>query len=151
MPRLSVEWLEDRTVPSRPAPSVTNPTPVGLTPAEVQHAYGFDQIPGLIGNYNTAGAGQTIAIVMDGHDPNIASDLHVFSQTFGLPDATFVQLNQKGSATGPWTGVNASWAGEISLDVEWAHAIAPAAKIVLVESNSANLSDLATAINTARN
>jgi subtilase family serine protease len=146
MIRLTVERLEDRSVPS-----VTNPTPVGLTPAQVQHAYGFDQIPGLIGNYNTAGAGQTIAIVMAGHDPNIASDLHVFSATFGLPDATFVQLNQKGSTNGPWTGVNADWAGEISLDVEWAHAIAPAAKIVLVEANSANLSDLAAAINTARN
>ena len=146
MYRLNVELLEDRSVPS-----VTNPTPVGLTPAQVQHAYGFDQIPALAGNYNTAGAGQTIAVVMAGHDPNITSDLHVFSATFGLPDATFVQLNQKGSTTGPWTGVNADWAGEISLDVEWSHAIAPSAKIVLVEANSANLSDLAAAINTARN
>jgi subtilase family serine protease len=150
MLRLSVEWLERRIVPARPTPGVTNPTPVGLTPVEVRHAYGFDQIPGLAENYNVAGAGQTIAIVMAGHDPNIASDLHVFSQTFGLPDATLVQLNQTGSASGPWTGVNASWAGEIALDVEWAHAIAPAAKIVLVEANSARLTDLATAIDTAR-
>jgi subtilase family serine protease len=150
MPRLNVECLEDRLTPASPKSGVTNPTPVGLTPAEVRHAYGFDQIPALAGNYNSAGAGQTIAIVMAGHNPNIASDLHVFSQTFGLPDATFVQLNQKGSTKGPWTGVNASWAGEIALDVEWAHAIAPAAKIVLVEANSANLNDLAAAIDTAR-
>ena len=146
MIRLTVELLEDRSVPA----AITNPYPVGLTPAEVQHAYGFDQIPGLVGNYNSAGAGQTIAVVMAGHDPNIASDLHVFSQTFGLPDAPFVQLNQKGAAAGPWPKVNASWAAEIALDVEWAHAIAPAAKIVLVEANSANLSDLAAAIDTAR-
>src|SRR6266545_3877269 len=105
MIRLTVELLEDRSVPA----AITNPYPVGLTPAEVQHAYGFDQIPGLVGNYNSAGAGQTIAIVMAGHDPNIASDLHVFSATFGLPDAPFVQLNQKGAVNGPWTKVNASW------------------------------------------
>jgi subtilase family serine protease len=145
MPRLRVECLEDRSTPS-----VTNPTPVGLTPAEVQHAYGFDQIPALAGDYNSAGSGQAIAVVMAGHHPYISSDLHVFSQTFGLPDATLVQLNQKGSANGPWPKVNASWAGEIAMDVEWAHAIAPAAKIVLVEANSANLSDLVAAIDVAR-
>jgi subtilase family serine protease len=166
MPRLNVESLEDRLTPGRPGggvsppppPVITNPTPVGLTPAEVRHAYGFDAIPALAGNYNSAGAGQAIAVVMAGHDPNIAPDLNVFSSQFGLPgvvtsgpNANFVQLNQKGSTTGPWTGVNASWAGEIALDVEWAHAIAPAAKIVLVEANSANVGDLVTAINTARN
>jgi subtilase family serine protease len=146
MRRLNLECLEDRTTPT-----VTNPNPVGLDPAQVQHAYGFDQIPALAGNYDSAGAGQTIAVVMAGHDPNISSDLHVFSQTFGLPDASLIQLNETGSTTGPWTSVNTSWAAEISLDVEWAHAIAPSARIVLVESNSANLSDLVAAINTARN
>ena len=38
---------------------------------------------------------------------------------------------------------------EISLDVEWAHVVAPGAKIVLVEANSNSLSDLMTAVNTA--
>jgi subtilase family serine protease len=149
-PRL--ERLEPRLVPAghKATGGVTNPTPVGYTPAEIRHAYGFDQIPSLAANYNTAGAGQTIAIVMAGDHPNIASDLHVFDQTFGLPDPVFVKLNQNGSATGPWPRVNAAWAGEISLDVEWAHAIAPAAKIVLVEANSANVSDLARAIDAAR-
>jgi subtilase family serine protease len=146
--RLRVELLEDRTVPA--GHGVTNPTPVGLTPAEVQHAYGFDQIATLAGDYNAAGAGQTIAIVMAGDQPNIQSDLHVFDQTFGLPDPVFVKLNQNGSSTGRWPTVNSSWAGEISLDVEWAHAIAPAAKIVLVEANSARVSDLVAAIDTAR-
>ena len=146
MSRLSPESLEDRDVPS-----VTNPTPVGLTPAEVRHAYGFDQIPGLTGGYNTAaGAGQTIAIVMAGDDPYIVNDLRVFDQTFGLPDPTLVKLNENGKTTGPFPQVNASDAGEIALDVEWSHAIAPAAKIVLVEANSFYLSDLVPAINTAR-
>src|SRR4051812_35879335 len=60
------------------APAVTNPTPVGYTPAQVQHAYGFDQVPFLAGNPNSAGQGQTIAIVDAYDDPNIAADLHVF-------------------------------------------------------------------------
>jgi subtilase family serine protease len=150
---LSVECLEDRAVPSsaRVGGGVTNPNPVGLTPAQVRHAYGFDQIPAIAGNYNAVGQGQTIAIVMGGDQPNIASDLHVFDTKFNLPDPTFVKLNQAGSATGPWPAVNASWAGEISLDVEWAHAIAPAATIVLVEANSSNVTDLLAAIDTARN
>ena len=147
MYRLEVECLEGRAVPS-----VTNPTPVGLTPAQIQHAYGFDQIPALAGNYNNAaGYGQTVAVVMAGDHPYIQSDLHAFDQAFGLPDPALVKLNQAGSSTGPWPAVNASWAGEIALDVEWSHAIAPAAKVVLVESRSANLADLAAAIDTARN
>jgi subtilase family serine protease len=157
--RLNLEVLEDRSVPSATdflggafQTGVTNPTPMGFTPTQIRHAYGFDQIPSLVANgYNTAGQGQTIAIVMAGDQPNIASDLHVFDQTFGIPDPTFVKLNQNGSTTGPWPKVNASWAGEISMDVEWAHAIAPAAKIVLVESNSANINDLVKSIDTARN
>ena len=100
MLRLSVEWLERRIVPARPTPGVTNPTPVGLTPAEVRHAYGFDQIPGLAGNYDSAGAGQTIAIVMAGHDPNIASDLPVFSQTSGFPTRFVTQPEQLASGPG---------------------------------------------------
>jgi subtilase family serine protease len=140
MRRLALERLEGRAVPA-----------TGLTPAQVRHAYGFDQIPGLAADYDhTAGSGQTIAVVMAGDHPAIASDLHVFDQAFGLPDPAFVKLNQKGSATGPWPAVNASWAGEIALDVEWAHAIAPAATVVLVEANSANLADLVAAIDTAR-
>jgi subtilase family serine protease len=153
VPKLRLDPLEVRLVPASPrhGGGVTNPTPVGLTPAEVRHAYGFDQIPGLTGGYDaTAGAGQTIAVVMAGDHPSIQSDLAVFSQTFGLPTPAFVKLNQKGSAAGPWPKVNASWAGEIALDVEWAHAVAPAANVVLVEANSANLSDLAAAIDTAR-
>src|SRR5262249_11467046 len=134
------------------APAVTNGTIVGFTPVQIQHAYGFDQVGFLAGNYNgTAGQGQTIAIVDAYDDPNIASDLQVFDQAFGLPDPpSFPRVNQNGSSTGPFPSVNASWAGEISLDVEWAHAIAPQANVLLVEANSTSLSDLTTAINTAR-
>jgi len=133
--------------------------PVGLTPAQVQSAYQFDQISFLQrdskGKYTTLsgndlGKGMTIAIVDAYNNPSIMSDIQVFSQQFGLPQfnqsngtgkpysPTFKILNQNGSTSPlPRTefssiGVDTGWAGEIALDVEWVHAIAPAANIVLV-------------------
>lgn len=117
--------------------------PAGYNPAQIRHAYGFDQ---LTGN----GAGQTIAIIDAYDDPTIANDLRAFDQAFGLPDPTFVKVNQKGS-TGGMPSPNASWALETSLDVEWAHAIAPGAKIVLVEAKTSGYSDLMAAVDTAVN
>lgn len=125
----------------RPSP-ITNPTPVGLTPAQVSHAYGFDNIQG-------DGSGQTIAIIDAYGDPNIANDLKVFNQTFGLPDAVFEKVNQDGRTKYPKT--NSGWALETALDVEWAHAMAPGAKILLVEARSASLGNLLTAVDYARN
>lgn len=152
---------------ARSQTGVTNPTPPAgtLTPDQVRHAYGFDQVPFLMLNgvpdastYNsTAGKGQTIAIVDVSDDPNILSDANVFSSQFGLPlfnqgsgSPTFTKLNENGSQ-GSYPRTNSSWAGEISLDVEWAHAIAPQANIVLVEANSQSTSDVFKAINAARN
>jgi subtilase family serine protease len=89
--------------------------------------------------------------------PPSPGDANVFSSRFGLPlfnsgagSPTFTKVNENGSAAGPFPASNSSWAGEISLDVEWAHAIAPSANIVLVESSSTYLRDLTRAINTAR-
>jgi subtilase family serine protease len=148
MTRLRLEPLDDRAVPS-----VTNTAVVGYTPQQVRAAYGFDQIPSLTADYDhTAGAGQTIAVVMAGDNPTIADDLHAFGQQFGLPDApSFTRLSQDGkTAPAAWPALTPSWAGEIALDVEWAHAVAPAANLVLVEANSAQVGDLAKAIDTAR-
>src|SRR5260221_398608 len=95
--RLTLERLEDRLCPSgldvmpaaKPVGGVTNPNVVGDTPAQIRHAYGFDQVPSLATNgYNTAGQGQVIAIVDAYDDPNIAADLAVFNRTFGIPDST---------------------------------------------------------------
>src|SRR2546423_14285264 len=58
--------------------------PVGLTPTQVRTAYGFNNIS--FGGITGDGAGQTIAIVDAKNDPTIVNDLHVFDQTFGLPD-----------------------------------------------------------------
>jgi hypothetical protein len=99
---------------------------------------------------NSAGPGQTIVIVSAFDDPNISSDLNVFDAEFGLPDAEITQVGQTGLSPASY-GVNAAWALETSLDVEWAHAIAPAANILLVDSQNADLNNLLAAADYAQN
>jgi subtilase family serine protease len=118
----------------------------GLSPQQVTHAYGLDAI-GFSSNGKAVqgnGTGQTIAIVVTSHDPYITSDLHTFDVTYNLPDPTLTQVNLAGNLT------DDGWAGEESLDVEWAHAIAPGASIVVVEARSTNLSDMVAAVDAAR-
>jgi len=88
---------------------------------------------------------------VDAYDhPNIESDLAVFNSTFGLPSCTTLNgCFRKVYANGIRPRPNAGWALEIALDVEWAHAIAPAAKIVLVEAPSNSFSDLLNAVDIA--
>src|SRR4029077_6830756 len=124
--------------------SFGSPGPTGLTPTQVRHAYGFDQITFSNGTVTGDGRGTTMAIVDAYDDPNIASDLHQFDLQFGLPDPTFNKVNQNGGSTLPQADVR--WAEEISLDVEWAHAIAPNASILLVEASSATYTNLLTAV-----
>jgi subtilase family serine protease len=110
------------------------------TPAQVRHGYGFDRL-----SFN--GAGQTIAIVAAYDDPNAYADLIRFDRAFRLADPpAFVKATPQGMPA-----ANAAWAGEIALDVEWAHAVAPGAKILLVEAKSANIPDLLAAVDYARN
>jgi subtilase family serine protease len=127
---------------TRPPVHIVNPADLNapptsaFTPANIRHAYGFD----LVANQ---GAGQTIAVIDAYDDANIESDLATFSGEFGLPACTsnsgcFTKLYAAGSQ--PQT--SAQWTIETALDVEWAHAIAPQAKIILVEANSYALSDL---------
>src|SRR5579864_1763397 len=128
--------------------------PTGITPQHIRHAYGADAISfgGIAGD----GSGQTIAIVDAYNDPNAASDLHNFDSAFHLADPpSFTQLNENGSATGlPGTDPTSSgdnWELEESLDIEWAHVMAPAANLILYEANSPSDSDLFThALNSAR-
>jgi subtilase family serine protease len=128
--------LEGRDVPST------------FTPAQLVHAYGFDQVSFLASNYNaTAGQGQTIALVDSFDDPNIAADLHTFDVKYGLPDPNFT----KATPAGTTPATNANWAMEIALDVEWAHAIAPAANILLVEAASDSDTDILSAVTYAAN
>jgi subtilase family serine protease len=120
--------------------------PTGLSPARIQSAYAF---PTSL----SAGAGKTIAIV-DAYDhPNIEKNLGVFSRQYNLPTCTtangcFKKVNQTGGTRYPRT--DSGWALEIALDVEWAHAIAPGARILLVEASSNSYTDLFAAVDYAK-
>ncbi len=118
----------------------SSPSSSSLTPAQVAAAYGFNKIN--FGSVTGNGAGQTIAIVDAYSDPNIQSDLNTFDAQFGLPNITISQVNQTGGTALPGTDSTGGWEMEEALDVEWAHAIAPGANIILVAANSASDSDL---------
>jgi subtilase family serine protease len=115
--------------------------PTGLSPATIKSVYNYS-------TSQTAGAGKTIAIVDAYDDPTAESDLAVFSSQYGLPACTtangcFQKVNQSGGTSYP--AKNAGWALEISLDIQWAHAIAPGAHILLVEASSNSFANLLTA------
>jgi subtilase family serine protease len=110
-----------------------NLPPCGYDPAELQQAYGLNNLY----NKNLDGTGQTIMIV-DGFGSNtIVVDANLFSSLNGLPALTssnFAIFTPNGSATCTATNgcIAGNWQYETTLDVEWAHAIAPGANIVLV-------------------
>jgi hypothetical protein len=138
-PSLSIAPLADLN------PLVGSAGSAVYTPAQIRHAYGFDAIR-FANGLPADGSGQTIAIVDAYDDPNVASDLWRFDHTLGVGDPpSFVRAMPQGPPA-----FNAGWAGEIALDVEWAHAIAPKANILLVEARSASISDLLVAVNYAR-
>jgi subtilase family serine protease len=82
------------------------------------------------------GKGMTIIIIDSFGSPTIKQDLQTFDQTFGLPDPPSFDVEYPlGQVTiDPTSSDQAGWEGETTLDVEWAHAIAPGAGIVLLVS-----------------
>jgi len=147
-----------------PAESFSAATPPGYSPAEIRGAYGINNVTfsSIVGD----GTGQTIAILDAYDDPSFVdssaagfntSDLARFDQEFGLPNPpSFEKLNEYGSTsnlpgTDPAGAGNpqGNWEVEEALDVEWAHAIAPGASIILIECNSAYGSDLYQGVITA--
>ncbi len=119
-------------------------TPSGYGPIQFRTAYGLPASASVV---------KTIAIVDAYNDPNIESDLGVYSKQFGLPACTtangcFKRVNQTGGTSYPQT--NAGWALEISLDVEVAHAVCPNCKILLVEATTNSFANLIAAEDYAR-
>jgi subtilase family serine protease len=123
------------------APACTSPAPVHTsasfhcyTPADIYAAYGVDAVHAA----GLTGKGQTIVIVDSFGSPTVQQDLDFFSDTFGLPRTTVDIEHPNGAPTFNPTaffGTEVGWAVETSLDVQWAHAIAPDAHLVLVEAN----------------
>ena len=125
------------------------PGATGTTPAQIRQAYGFNQLSFANGTVAADGAGTTIAIVDAYDDPTMAADLHQFDLQFNLPDPTLSIVNQSGGTKLPGTDPSPKsddWEIETSLDVEWAHAVAPKANILLVEANSSSFNDLFAAV-----
>jgi subtilase family serine protease len=141
--------------------------PVGYGPADLQTAYGIGDIQ--FGSVIGDGSGQTIAIVDAYDDPDFVdssdttdypgSDLGQFDSALGVPEPSsfsFTKVNQEGSES-PLPGedpagagnVNGNWEIEEALDIEYAHGLAPGAKIVLVEATTDSNANLFAAVQEA--
>lgn len=116
-----------------------NKTPVGITPDEIKKVY----------NLPSTGGKGTIAII-DAYDaPSIEKDLADFSSQFNLKQCTTQNGCFEKHLMSPKIKPDSGWALETSLDVEWAHAIAPNAKILLIEAATPSGANLLKAVDYA--
>ena len=102
-------------------------------PAQIRQAY---HLPSLYAR-GVTGKGTTIVIVDSFGSPTIRNDLGVFDQAFGLPAPPSFRIIQPAGRVPPYDPANSDmvgWAGETTLDVEYAHTIAPGANLLLVET-----------------
>jgi hypothetical protein len=106
-------------------------TSSGYTPSQIKSAYNLPA---------SGGSGATIAVIVAYDHPNIESYLATFSSAYGLPapDGSNFEIYKMTSTYEP--DPTNRWSLETCLDVEWAHAIAPQAKILLVEAVDGGLS-----------
>ena len=128
---------------ARDQSSVPNAAPAissGYSPAQISHAYGFDQIPAP-----DASVGTTIAIVVAYGSPRLQSDLNTFCAKYNLPATTVRVYYPSGT---PGTN-NSGWAAETTLDTEWSHALSPNSTIAVVVAPNASVGSLTTAVNYA--
>jgi subtilase family serine protease len=116
--------------------------PSGTFPGKMKVAYGFNSI-------TKYGAGQVIALVDAYDDPNAEADLGVFNTEFKLTACTTANGCFKKILAAGTPADTTGWTNEIAIDIEWAHAIAPAAKIILVEAKSNSNADLYAAVDLA--
>ncbi|MGX9697208.1 S53 family peptidase [Janthinobacterium lividum] len=159
------------------APMAGSSVVATYSPAQIRAAYDLPALPAA-GTALTPvqaaqlGAGQTIYIVDAMHNPNAAAELAVFNQKFGLPGCTtkaiatnatlplppapasgcefsVVYNTPSSTMTATAPAYNSGWAMEIALDVQWAHATAPLARIVLIEAPDASINSLLGAVRLA--
>ena len=121
--------------------------PTGLSPDQVRTAY---SIPSNLGS----GA---IAIVDAYHYPTSLADFNTFSIQFGLPTEPSASATagtnavfQVVYAAGAQPTTDTGWSQEMAIDTQWAHAMAPSAKIYLVEAKSSSIVDMMAAVNVAK-
>jgi subtilase family serine protease len=107
----------------------------GLVPAQLAQVYNL----GPLRKRGIDGAHQTIVIVDSFGSPTIVHDLAAFDEAFGLQAPASLRVIAPAGPVPAYrpTSSRIGWASETTLDVEWAHAMAPAASIVLVETPTA--------------
>jgi len=118
----------------------------GMTPAQIRAFYG---VP--------ATGGHDVIVIVGAYDyPTALTDFNTFSTQFSLPRETGSDVTASSNtvfqvvyADGVRPGGNGGWNQEAALDIEWAHAMAPGAKIVLVEAASETEADLFGAVDVA--
>lgn len=102
------------------------------TPQEIQAAYDYPQ-----GADAPSGAGQTILVVTSYGAPFLANDLQIFDAGLGLPDPPHLRVErQQVPVSSAGSGATYTWELETDLDVQWAHAMAPGANIVVAVANT---------------
>ncbi len=113
--------------------------PGGFSPSEIKSFY----------NLPVSGGHGTIVIIGAYDDQTIEKDLNDFSKQFSLPACTTANGCFEKHKMTSTVKTNSGWASETSLDIEWAHAIAPQAKILLVEAKTPSGANLLKAVDYA--
>ena len=174
--RYGVQPNDEATEDPNATPLATSSVVATYTPAQIRAAYSLPVLPASTSSMTSAqaaqlGAGQTIYIVDAQSDPNIVAELATFNQKFGLPNCTTASIatntslplaaasagcsfsvvynTASGIMTSAAPAYDSGWATEIALDVQWSHATAPLARIVLIEAPDASSSSLLGAIELA--
>lgn len=133
--------------PQSPPPGVTVETPGSIGCIYNLVSSPVSGCPVATATEVPSGGSETIVIV-DAYDyPGAAADLKTFNAEWGLPGSTFVKKYANGHK--PPDACASGWEGEEALDIQWAHAMAPKATIVLMEAASNLLSDLNAAVTAA--
>ncbi|HET8841618.1 MAG TPA: S8 family serine peptidase, partial [Ktedonobacteraceae bacterium] len=121
-----------------PCQSNSNPRPIlCYGPYQMREAYGINELL----KQNITGQGRSIAIIDAYGSPTLRKDVHAFNATWGLPETSLHIYEPYGHQK-----ADSSWVAETSLDVEWAHVMAPGATINLVVAKSSNDVDIYYAI-----
>ncbi|HEV8292020.1 MAG TPA: hypothetical protein VGP94_08850, partial [Tepidisphaeraceae bacterium] len=132
--------------------------PAGYSVRQMRAAYGFGDLEDT--GFTNRGKGQTVAIVIAYHAPRARPDLIQFARTeHTLPKVKNLNKYFSTHFHQVWTGDTSpsagpdfqdeEWNSEAMLDIQWVHAIAPEAKIILVEAQSQSPGDLFTAVDKA--
>jgi hypothetical protein len=130
-------------------PAANIATPQGYTPTQIRNAYEFGNLADPL--FTNRGQGQAVAVVIAWHIPTAAADLQAFSDFHGLgfDSSQFEVVFASGAQPIEDPAGDNGWATEANLDLQWVHAIAPEAKIYLVEADSNSSNDIDVAIRVA--